>query len=213
MKLHGSRVIDRVDLYGECVATAGAGVPRSLGFPPVWRELVSVLAWLGAVAACAIGVSGGIAWLAGRLLGKAFVAGDPAGVTYMVARCRELFEYASRARTCGQAAIDHHFGEIVAGRVVVGVLGLAACCCCGGVAKPHQHCFLRSSKQRLRRASPPWACVLLFLDGLGRLISGRGHGAGGPLSGALLSGVLAPWFGRRLYRQLAARVASRLAVG
>src|SRR5579884_3322900 len=116
----GSRVTDRVDLYGGRVATAGAGVPRSLGFPPVWRELVRVLAWLGAVAACAIGVSGGIAWLAGRLLGKAFVAGDPAGVTYTAARCRELFEYAPRARTCEQAAISHHFGEIVSGRLAVG---------------------------------------------------------------------------------------------
>jgi len=167
-----------------------------------------VLARLAAVAACAIGVSGALAWLAGRWVGRAFVAGDPAGVTYTAARCRELHEYAPKARICEQAAVSHHFGEIVSGRLAVGAAGLVLLCflpLLGRRWKPFRSRLPAAFEATVATSLTAVSATLLFLDGLGRLITGSDHGAGGPLSGAAVSTVLAVSFGRSLHRQIAAQ--------
>ena len=94
---------------------------------PSWAvlaELVRTATLLGAVALIAIGASGAIAELFGRLFGASFVAGDLPGVTYTPERCADFLEYFPRAGTCARAAALHHWGEVVEYRVAAGMLGL-----------------------------------------------------------------------------------------
>src|SRR5437870_3226079 len=86
-------------------------------------ELILAASRIVAVGLIAIGISGLIAWGLGAVAGKAFVAGDPPGVTYTAVRCRDFLEYAPHARSCTEAATAHHFDEVVWYRVAAGVLG------------------------------------------------------------------------------------------
>jgi hypothetical protein len=91
---------------------------------PAWLRPAFVGLWLaGAVGMLVTGASGLVAELFGRLFGAAFVAGDAPGVTYTPARCADYFEYSPHASDCTQAAALHHWGEVVEGRVALGVLG------------------------------------------------------------------------------------------
>lgn len=95
----------------------------------IWRWVRPAFTglWLaGGAGLVAVGVSGLVAQLLGQAYGALFVAGDAPGVTYTAARCAEYFEYAPGARSCAAAAAAHHWGEVVSGRVEIGVLGLLA---------------------------------------------------------------------------------------
>ncbi len=100
-------------------AVGSAVPPRTL-----LRELAIAMTWLAAVGLIAIGVSGVLAAVFGATLGHDFVAGDRPGVTYTPTRCADLREYAPGANTGGEAATDHHYGEIVDYRIAAGLLGL-----------------------------------------------------------------------------------------
>ena len=89
----------------------------------VAAELARTAVLLGTVGLVAIGASGALAELLGRLFGPAFVAGDLPGVTYTAQRCAEFLEYFPDAGSCQQAAALHHWGEVVEYRVAVGVVG------------------------------------------------------------------------------------------
>src|SRR5262249_61874572 len=82
-----------------------------------WLRPAFVGCWLaGAVGLVAVGLSGLVAEVFGRVFGPAFVAGDAPGVTYTSARCADYFEYFPHARDCADAAAQHHWGEVVEGR-------------------------------------------------------------------------------------------------
>jgi hypothetical protein len=68
-------------------------------------------------------VSGVVSELFGRIWGAGFVAGDLPGVAYTAARCAVL-QAPYAGLDCAQAAAEHHWGEVVEYRVVLGVLGL-----------------------------------------------------------------------------------------
>jgi hypothetical protein len=93
--------------------------------PPaaVAAELARAAVLLGGVGLVAIGASGLVAELLGRLFGPAFMAGDLPGVTYTAQRCAEFLEYFPDAGSCAQAAALHHWGEVVEYRVAGGVVG------------------------------------------------------------------------------------------
>ncbi len=92
-----------------------------------WLRPAFVGCWIaGSTGLIAIGISGLVAEVFGRLYGAAFVAGDAPGVTYTADRCADYFEYFPHARDCADAAALHHWGEVVEGRVAVGVLGALA---------------------------------------------------------------------------------------
>jgi hypothetical protein len=116
------------------LAIARFGHPRTVArrfsarlapIPPaaVATELAQVAVVLGAVGLVAIGASGLVAELLGRLFGAGFVAGDLPGVTYTRQRCAQYLEYFPNAGGCEQAATLHHWGEVVEYRVAVGVVG------------------------------------------------------------------------------------------
>ena len=95
---------------------------RALGRLPL-RAFVRPLVGLAAIGAIAVGLSGVVSELFGRLWGAGFVAGDFPGVAYTAARCAVL-QAPYRGLDCAQAAAEHHWGEVVEYRVALGVLGL-----------------------------------------------------------------------------------------
>lgn len=181
-------------------------------FPPpdTRTALVLVLARLLAIGLLAIGASGLVAWAMGAAFGQAFVSGDTPGVTYTAARCADLAEYAPRAGSCEQAAVQHHFGETVDYRVAAGVLGLIVV---AGYA------LLR---RKLREPPEGWNAALprgfeatvgtavfgvaaagLLLVGASQLTMGFHAGAGAPLSAGVVALAVAIAYGFSLLGALA----------
>jgi len=104
-----------------------AGVNRVHSGPAAWLRPAFVGCWVaGGVGLVAVGLSGLVSEIFGRLYGAGFVAGDAPGVTYTADRCADYFEYFPNAANCADAAAQHHWGEVVTGRVALGVLGLLA---------------------------------------------------------------------------------------
>jgi hypothetical protein len=184
----------------------------------VVAQLLRTALVLGAVGLVAIGASGLVAELIGRVFGPAAVAGDPPGVTYTAARCADFLEYFPHAGSCAKAAALHHWGEVVEYRVAVGVLGLLAL---GGA-------WLWRRGERTRDGQATWVGVLpagfaatiatslygvaalaLGLEGLGDLRLGPGAGAGQWLSAALVSAVMCAAYGVPLAGHLLGRRAAR----
>jgi hypothetical protein len=90
----------------------------------LWNLALS-LGFLAAIGLTAIGASGVVAAVGGRVVGKAFVAGDAPGVTYTKERCAQYFVLKPEAKTCRDAALRHHYDEVVGYRFDAGILGLA----------------------------------------------------------------------------------------
>ncbi|HKQ00214.1 MAG TPA: hypothetical protein VJ735_07760, partial [Actinomycetes bacterium] len=166
----------------------------------------------GAVGLVAIGASGALAELLGRLFGPAFVAGDLHGVTYTAQRCAEFLEYFPDAGSCGQAAALHHWGEVVEYRVAAGVLGLLVL-----------GAFLLWRGRR-RGPGPQYlgvlpdgfsatvatslfgvAAAVLTLESLDSLLAADGSGTGQWLSAAIVASAMAVGYGISLYRTVLTR--------
>jgi hypothetical protein len=182
--------------------------------PPagVAAELARSAVLLGGVGLVAIGASGLVAELLGRLFGAGFVAGDLPGVTYTAQRCAEFLEYFPDAGSCAQAAALHHWGEVVEYRVAVCVLGLLVL---GG--------FLLW-RRRPDRQEPLYLGVLpdgfsatvstslygvaasaLTLLSLDSLLVAGGDGTGQWLSAAIVASAMAVAYGISLYRTVLTR--------
>jgi putative lipase involved disintegration of autophagic bodies len=102
---------------------------------------------VGAVFLLAIGLSGLLADTFGRVFGTAFVAGDAPGVTYTAERCAQLLSFEPQARSCEEAAIAHHFGEVVSYRLAAGALGVLVSRDgrCGGAGRVSGYAAARSA--------------------------------------------------------------------
>lgn len=151
-------------------------------------SLARPLVGLFALGAIAVGVSGGVAEVMGRVWGAGFVSGDQPGTTYPAERCAEYEEYFP-GHGCLDAASLHHWGEVVQYRVVFGVLGLVAL-------------VVYTRMQRRAPVSPAWvvpaAAAAMF--GLAALVLGAvatrsavagGQGVGASLSAAVVSATVA----------------------
>lgn len=115
-----------VTRFGDPVGLARR-LRRSAGWWPragALRQLVGTVVLLAGFGLVAVGASGALAGALGGMFGEAFVSGDPPGVTYTPQRCAELHVLASQAVDCAQAAVVHHFDEIVFQRVDAGILGV-----------------------------------------------------------------------------------------
>jgi hypothetical protein len=124
--------LSRMDAEQRAVAAFGAADAtaaeiRAVHRPDAWLRPVFAGAWLaGGLGLVAIGVSGLVAEVLGRLFGPEFVAGDGPGVTYTAARCADYLRLFPAAGGCTGAAAMNHWGEVVEFRVFAGVLGLLA---------------------------------------------------------------------------------------
>ena len=174
------------------------------------REAFRTLVPVGAVFLLAIGLSGLLADAFGRAFGRAFVAGDAPGVTYTAERCAEYLSLEPHARTCREAAVAHHFGEVVGYRLAAGVLGVLLL---AGWAAWRRRSHVRARPSVLGRSfaltvgatlASAAAAGLLFLGSAGPL-TGHYDGTGNPLSGGLVSILLAAGFGAALRRELRRR--------
>ena len=100
---------------------------RAVHRPDAWLRPALAGAWLaGGLGLVAVGASGLVAEVFGRVFGPEFVAGDGPGVTYTAARCAEYLRLFPGAADCAGAAATDHWGEVVQFRVLAGVLGLLA---------------------------------------------------------------------------------------
>jgi hypothetical protein len=206
-----------VERFGPVAVVARrSGRSRAGDVRAIAAELTGTLGLMAAVGLLTIGASGLVSLGMRALWGDAFVAGDPAGVTYTAARCDDFREYHPEAATCQDAAAAHHADEVVDYRLAAGVLGVAA---------------LAAAWWLRRRRSPEWgdagllpdgvvavagltafggAGALLTVQGLGQLLAGGGDdGPGQWLSGGVIALAVAAWFGVALLRLLVGRVRMR----
>jgi len=122
--------LDRLEAERRAVATFGpadtmAARIRAVHGSTAWLRPAVAGAWLaGGLGLVAVGASGLVAEILGRLFGADFVAGDSPGVTYTPARCAQYLGLFPGAGSCTQAAATDHWGEVVQFRVAAGVLGL-----------------------------------------------------------------------------------------
>ncbi|MEA5454903.1 permease prefix domain 1-containing protein [Sinomonas sp. JGH33] len=116
--------LEAVRRFGPVPTVARALRPplSALGRLPL-RAFLRPAVGLAAVGAIAVGLSGAISELFGRLWGAGFVSGDLPGVAYTAARCAVL-QAPYPGLDCAQAAAEHHWGEVVEYRVALGALGL-----------------------------------------------------------------------------------------
>jgi hypothetical protein len=163
---------------------------------PVAIELIFAATRLAAIGLVAVGISGIIAWGLGAAAGKAFVAGDPPGMTYTTARCRDFLEYVPHARSCAAAATAHHFDEVVWYRLAAGVLG-------GAVLLALAWARRRRQPQELQPETfvPTVAAAVFGIAGIWLIGTGIDHvilkpdgGGGSYLSGGVVAIAVAGWF-------------------
>jgi hypothetical protein len=172
----------------------------------IFRQLFACAARLGTIGLVVVGVSGGVAAGLGAVAGRAFVAGDPPGVTYTPSRCAEFHEYAPHARTCEAAAVVHHFGEVVTYRLGAGILGLVLF---GVLVLARRRYAYLLAEDRLPLAFEDTvgatvfglAGVALFGFGLDQ-VALKHDGAGFFLSGGIVAAVAAAAFAVRFVRTL-----------
>ena len=178
-------------------------------YRPVAVQLVLAAVRLAAIGLIAVGISGVLAWAMGSIAGRTFVAGDPPGVAYTAARCRDFLEYVPHAHTCAQAATVHHFGEIVWYRTAAGILG-------GLVLAALTWVQRHRTPQELEPETliPTVAAAVFCIAGI--MLMGRGidivilnaDGAGSDLSGGIVALAFALWFAVPVLRALTVREAT-----
>ena len=203
-----------VERFGHPWTVARQFSARLAPIPPaaVAAELARAAVLLGTVGLVAIGASGALAELLGRLFGAGFVAGDLPGVTYTTQRCADYLEYFPDAGSCAKAAALHHWGEVVEYRVAVGVLGLLVL---GGFlvwrrrpdGRQHRYLGVLPDGFSATVATSLYgvaaaALALLSLDAI--LVAG-GDGTGQWLSAAIVASAMAAAYGVSLYRTVLVR--------
>lgn len=158
---------------------------------------------LAAAGAIAVGVSGALSELFGRLWGAGFVAGDLPGNAYTAARCA-VYQAPYPGLDCLHAAAEHHWGEVVEYRVALGILGLLLLLVWR---------FLPKSAPLPSGLAPTLAAAAFFLaaaatgfEALNAALQGWG-GAGAWLSAAAVSLPLAVAFGLIALQRLRPRLA------
>jgi hypothetical protein len=207
-----------IERFGDPRQVARRFSTRLTPIPPVAVavEVARTAVLLGAVALVAIGVSGALAELLGRVFGASFVAGDLPDITYTPERCAEFLEYFPRAGGCAKAAALHHWGEVVEYRVAVGVLGLLVLGVYAlwqrrrrGRAAPYLGVLPDGFAATVATSMYLVAAAVLGLLALEGFVVAGGTGNGQWLSGAIVALAMAVLYGTSLYRTVLARAPYR----
>ncbi len=156
-------------------------------------------AWLTGIGFIAIGLSGLLAAVFGIAFGKDFVSGDAPGVTYTAERCAQYQSMEPAALDCAQAAVWHHFGEVVGSRTAAGVLGMLVLCAL--VLLRRRYKYMSGVKvlptgflAGISATAFGTAGTALLGLGLMELARGGGSGAGAALSAGTVAAVFAGIF-------------------
>lgn len=198
---------DAVARFGpvEQVAAGFAAVSRRWSL----RQLFGAGAVVGAVGMLALGLSGLISELVGDFLSRAFVAGDPPGITYTAARCADYLRLSPGSGSCSAAALEDHFGEVVMPRIAAGVLGLIVLAVLAYLrGRPDAHTWLPSRRLvGLVGGVAAGLCAAVFLLDGGLLLvhTGTDHGAGAALADGAMAGLAALGFAVVLVRDQLSR--------
>lgn len=203
---HLRSTADGLEARGMARAEAEAEAVRRFGSPDVvsgragrFVGLVRSVVGLVGVGLVSIGASGLLAELFGRIWGADFVSGDLPGTAYTAARCRDFTGFFP-GHSCLEAAALHHWGEVVMYRVAVGVLGLFVLAVYWlthrlGTAG-------RGLVDLVGTVLFGGAALVLGAVALNTILAGGGVGLGAPLSAALVSVMVAGFYGARVWRFL-----------
>jgi hypothetical protein len=177
-------------------------------------ELILATTRVAAIGLVAIGISGIIAWGLGSTAGKAFVAGDPPGVTYTAARCRDFLEYAPNAPSCAAAATAHHFDEVVWYRGAAGVLGCGILLVLAWARRRREPRELQPESVVPTAAAAVFGIAGLWLIGQGidTVVLKTDGGGGSYLSGGVVALAVAAWYTIPIIKSLTIRVPPTAAV-
>jgi hypothetical protein len=178
------------------------------------RQGVLALLLVGAVGLLAIGLSGLVARGAGAALGKPFVSGDAPGVTYSAERCAQYHALAPGEPTCAEAAVAHHFDEVVGYREGAGMLGLVVLAAWLAVTRPWRrrapgatsYDVLPAGFAATVGAALFGAAAAVTLPGglMQWVFDGRDNGAGALLSAGVVATLVFAAFALSLWRSLSA---------
>jgi hypothetical protein len=194
--------------FGDPVSFA-SGIARAQGGLVALLRPLFTGAWLlGGVGLVAIGLSGLVAEVFGRLAGARFVAGDLPGVTYTPQRCAEYLEYFPTAGSCAEAAELHHWGEVVQYRAAAGLLGVVALAVYAALRRvgPLKGGAWRPAAGPLALVTVTLfglAAILLTLPDAARWALQDSSGVGANLSGGLVAAVVAATAGGLALRRRA----------
>jgi hypothetical protein len=187
---------DAVQRFGDPAAVGAQLQTTHRGTGVVLRPLLAGAFVVGVIGLLAVGVSGLVSELTGRFLGAPFVAGDRSGVTYTAGRCADYLGIFPRAGTCEAAAALDHWGEVVLGRAVLGLLGLVGL----GIGLVIRKGLARQWSAWRPPASAV-ALVLTALAGFGSVVLlgpallgmafGERNGVGAPLADGLVAATVA----------------------
>jgi hypothetical protein len=189
-----------VQRFGNAQDVARGFMPESIAWVPLVRAAAGSLYNVAVVGLIAVGLSGLLALALSGAFGRDFVAGDAPGVTYTAARCADYFEYEPGAGSCNDAAVQHHFGEIVDYRLMAGVLGLVGLGAAFALSRRR-----KATRTHLPATFTPTVGASIFgaaALGLLALSGGSAGQMGANLSGALIAAAVAAFYALRLSRLL-----------
>jgi hypothetical protein len=191
--------MDRVAAEEEAVRRFGRPEVVSPGLATRLIGLIRSAIGLVGVGLVAIGVSGLVAELFGRIWGAEFVSGDLPGTTYTTARCQDFVGFFP-GHSCLEAAALHHWGEVVMYRVAVGVLGVLVLGLYWILRRPGT--AGRGLVDLIGTVLFGGAAGVLGAVALNTVLAGRGVGLGAPLSAAVVAALVACFYGVGAWRFL-----------
>ncbi|MFP6593349.1 MAG: permease prefix domain 1-containing protein [Dehalococcoidia bacterium] len=118
--------VERFGTPSEIALDFDSGLPRRERIISASASLARYCVLLAGIVFVAIGVSGVIAFVLGETVGISFVADPVVAGSVSDDRCVDFFGFHPEVATCEEAALLHHYDELIGYRLAAGALGLLA---------------------------------------------------------------------------------------